>query len=58
MLLYNTISVLSGRKADGLANGTEVQMDASAGRLADCMCTVGALLTLDTKADGLVDMAE
>ena len=52
------ISFLSGTNADRFANETDVQIDAVADGLVTCMWTLGALMKLDTEADGLVDMAE
>ena len=52
------LSFLSGTKADGLANETDVQMDAVADGLATCTWTLEALMKLDTEADRLAYVAE
>ena len=43
---------------DGLANETDIQMDAVADGLATSTWILGTLMKLDTEADRLADVAE
>ena len=57
-LFHNLYLYCQEQNETGLANETDIQIDDVADRLATCTWTLGALMKLDTEADGFVDEAE